>query len=440
MAYSQVSGRRPFELASKVVHAEIINNPTVQEFVGGCSLPDPPSNELLRPLVVPLPDVDSDLSAVIAVDGSYRETAVRDRFPSASVAFLTFGPLFFNLSDLEVLDRTPFIGPEDMAALKNLERYNMVVPTKIVRPKGAKRFSDGVRWSVQRFLKEKDLLEALRWLLFRGWLPSHQQLPWDIPVCPNYCGHGAIAFVPNGSTEEACPSCGGPVYLADALRLYERIDDELGAASILGYLLTALEQLVLVHLIKSICAMKPALLSEVLFVKDGPLAFFGTTAPLHRPMRELMTYLGGLGHRPPIHLVGLEKSGPFVEHAIAIEDKLEPGDLLVLTNDYIYRYVQPGDPKSQSFGRNTYYGAKVIFKGTASDTYVATIPTGDHLDRPTLSDLFNGAAILRVLSRLRCSMYDNSLLPIALANRLVSLADVPSAEILAKFARDRIRG
>jgi hypothetical protein len=36
-------------------------------------------------------------------------------------------------------------------------------------------------------------------------------------------------------------------------------------------------------------------------------------------------------------------------------------------------------------------------------------------------------------------MYDNALLPIALANRLVSLADIPSAEILKKFAQQALR-
>jgi hypothetical protein len=40
---------------------------------------------------------------------------------------------------------------------------------------------------------------------------------------------------------------------------------------------------------------------------------------------------------------------------------------------------------------------------------------------------------------LKCSMYDNALVPVALANRLVSLADMPSSEILSKFARDRLR-
>ena len=186
--------------------------------------------------------------------------------------------------------------------------------------------------------------------------------------------------------------------------------------------------------------MKPALLREILFVKDGPLAFFGVTAPLHKPMRALMALLGAQDSgKPLMNLVGLEKSGPFVEHAILIEPLLKPTQYLLLNNDYIYRYIQPGDPSEQAFGRDTYYGAKIIFKGEGNDTYVATVPTGDYKSKPTFADLFNGAEVLEVTSRLRCSMYDNALVPIVLANRLVSLADVPSSEILARFAAKQIK-
>ena len=84
----------------------------------------------------------------------------------------------------------------------------------------------------------------------------------------------------------------------------------------MAYLLTTLEQLVLVNVIRLVLAMKPAFLREILLVKDGPLAFFGVTAPLRKPMQELMTYLGDKDNgKPLLNLVGLEKSGAFVEHA-----------------------------------------------------------------------------------------------------------------------------
>jgi hypothetical protein len=439
MAYSQVKGRRPFERASKIAHAEILNNPAVQQFVQGCTLPAAPAQGQLDKLLVQLPPGDGRVTTIIAVDGGSTEVSVRKEFPSASISFMTFGPLLLTLSDLKAVDQMSFIGPEDMVRFRNLERYNLTLPVKGVKAKGAAGFADGVRATIQEFfaVTHPELLTALRWLLFQEWLPAGQRTGWEIPRCPHAsCASGPFVLESGCPAETVCPACNRSVYISDALRMYERIDEELGAAGIVSYLLTSLEQLVIVHLIRSVWLLKPQLLSEILFVKDGPLAFFGVTAPLHKPMRALMEFLGTQdAGKPLINIVGLEKSGPFVEHAMLIEPLLKPGDCLLLRNDYIYRYVQPGDPAEQSFGRNTYYGAKAIFKGAANDTYVATVPTGAHKPDPGFADLFNGAEVLAVTSRLRCSMYDNALVPIVLANRLVSLADVPSSEILARFAK-----
>lgn len=440
MPYRQVRGRRPYERASKIAHTEIITNPLVQEFIAGCTLPDPPPPAQIKDLAVPIPEASKRLATVIAIDGGLTETVVRDEYPSASFAFMTMGPLLLNVDDLDDLDREPFIGPEDMERLKKIERYSLAVPTKTVRYAGCATFAQGVRKSVQDFLRGKDghLLDALAWLLFRGWRPSGDRKGWMIPRCPNPdCDHVEVWFFDGEPSEKTCPTCGQTIYLSDALRLYERIDEETGAGGVLGYLLTALEQLILVHVVKSIWTMKHDLLREVLFIKDGPLAFFGVTAPLYRPMRDLMEFLGE-GDDPHINLVGLEKSGPFVEHAAAIEDAIPANHALVLTNDYIYSHVVPGDASQQEFGKNTYYGTKVIFRGERNDTYVATLPTKKYLTSPTLSDLFHAPEVLRTTAKLRCSMYDNALVPIVLANRLVSLADVPSSEILKKFAKERM--
>lgn len=438
MGYGQARGRRPLERASKIAHTEVLNNPFVQEFVTGCTLPAPPGDPDLKARLQDLPAGDGRVKSIIAIDGGMTEVSVRKEFPSASIAFMTFGPLLLSLGDLAEVDRQPFIGPEDMARFKNLQRYSVVVPAKGVRAPGSRGFAEGVRLSVHRFLSkdEPDLLKALQYLLFREWLPSDRRSVWEVPRCPFVmCDSRDLRFESGGPVEQKCPACGRSVYLSDGLRLYEWIDEEQGAGGIMAYLLTTLEQLVLVHLIRSILNIKPALLRDVLFVKDGPLAFFGVTAPLHKPMQELMQFLGtGDDGKPLINLVGLEKSGAFVEHAVQIEPLLKAGQLLMLDNDYIYKYIQPGDPTGRPYGQNTYYGAKLIFKGAGQDTYVATVPAGGFKTKTKFSDLYNGAEVLRVTSQLRCSMYDNALVPVVLANRLVSLADVPSSEILAKFA------
>jgi hypothetical protein len=54
-------------------------------------------------------------------------------------------------------------------------------------------------------------------------------------------------------------------------------------------------------------------------------------------------------------------------------------------------------------------------------------------------DFHNLQAILANVEKLRCDMYDNALLPVALANKLVSLSDHPSSKILQKFAIESMR-
>lgn len=443
MGYAQVKGRKPFERASKIAHSEILNNPDVQAFVEGCTVPSEPDGGDLESLQKPLPRVASRIETVIAVDGGMSEAAIRKEFPSASITFMTFGPLLLELKDLGALDDQPFIGPEDMARLKNLSRFSLSVPTKAIRAKGAARFSEGVRGTIHEFLfvKQKELGAALQWLMFRGWMPGKQMQTWEVPRCPSIpdCDGGPFVFEHGGATELACAACGQTVFVSDALRLYERIDDEQGAGGIMSYLLTTLEQLVIANIIRTLLGLKQSTLREILLIKDGPLAFFGVVAPLRKPMLELMGYLADKdAGNPLVCLIGLEKSGAFVEHAMLIEPRLKPGHYMLFANEYIYKYILPGDPAGQPYGLNTYYGSKLVYKSQRGDVFVATIPLINSAVRDRFENIQNAADVLTVVSELRCSMYDQALVPIVLANKLVSLADFPSSEILAKFVRSKV--
>ena len=112
----------------------------------------------------------------------------------------------------------------------------------------------------------------------------------------------------------------------------------------------------------------------------------------------------------------------------------------MLDNDYIYKYITPGhtDP-SKPYGSTTYYGNKLIFKSRDKRVYVVTLPTSHVLTHPTPADFPNLHATLANIEKLRCDMYDDALFPVALVNKLVSLADHPSAHILKKFAVDAMQ-
>lgn len=452
MAYSSVHGRKPIERASKISHGNVIANPMVQEFLDSCTIPRPAEQAALDGLLVDLPELPKQpIRAVVAVDGSMRETPVQTQFPSASVTFFAFGPLLFHLEALRELDQEPFIAPEDLVRLKNIQRYSLVLPTRNVSRNGLS-LTDSIRHTLQEFFLarhagDEPLAKTLRWIIFREWAMTGAK-GWAIERCPNSgCSATGIAMTPNTPDEFPCPECAKPIFLIDVFRLHERIDEELGASGISSYVLALLEQIVLAHVIRAVWQMKPAFLREILFIKDGPLAFFGQTAPLSKPFREMASFLGeqpdpanNAGKIALLNVVGMEKSGAFVEHAIQMDEHLRNGSVLPLTNEYIYKYVVPGDPKSPDpYGKNTYWGSKLIFKARDGNSYVATIPTRGGFTRdPKLDDYLNLSSVLHAIAELKCSMYDNALIPVALANRLISLSDVPSSRILETFARDRM--
>lgn len=441
------------ERASKISHSNVIANATVQSLLERCSVPRPAEAKTLDTLALNVPAPEQDLiRAVVAVDGSMREVSVREEFPSAAITFFTFGPLLFELEALRELNLQTFIAPEDMAKLKRIQRYTLALPTRNISLSGM-TLRDSVRRTLHEFFSnrhggDEPLYKTLRWILFRGWSKDGDKF-WELPHCPNHgCARERIRMTPASPDEGPCDTCRRPIYLVDAFRLHERVDEDQGASGISSYVLTLLEQVVMVHVIRAIWEMKPAVLREVLFIKDGPLACFGQTAPISYPLREMTAFLGD---RPDpssatrrvsyLNLAGLEKSGPFVEHAIHIDEHLRRGSVLPLSNEYIYKYIIPGDPNSADpYGGNTYWGAKLIFKAVDGNTYVATVPTSEGFKpTPTYTDYLNLTPVLSALSELRCSMYDNALIPVALANRLVSLADVPSSRILETFAREYVQ-
>lgn len=442
MGYTNRYGKRPFEYASKSAHGYVIKDASVQAFLQNCELPKAATSVSI-PTGSCVQLANSGMTAIkhiIAVDGGFNEVAVRTEFPSATICFYQFGALIFDIDDLENLAVQPFIDPDDIQKLKQIQRIKLSLPVRNVTIKGEKTLIDSIRRTIYRFFMEEvddgRLIETLKWLVYEDF--DARLDTWTLASCP-VCAQPKVELQKKALSKEyifKCSSCKSDIFITDIFRLHEAIDNELGAGGILSYVVTTIEQIILAHLIRTILATKPTLLNEVLFIKDGPLAFFGQTANLHKPFRALMNFL--FTHHN-CFLAGLEKSGAFVEHAHEIAPLLEPGTALLLNDDYIYKYIIPGKADASSpYGRTTYYGNKVIFKSGTQHLHVVTLPTSDSLANPTEKDFPNLHAVLRNVAKLRCDMYDDSLVPIALVNKLVSLANHPSSRILQKFAKQSI--
>jgi hypothetical protein len=430
------------EQASKNAHGYVINDPEVQRFLSRCALPKSASDVKLAEHTVFQfrPVIPNPVRHIVAVDSGYSEIPVQMNFPSSTLAFFQFGALSFSITDLEGLEEQPFIDPEDMAKLKHIERLKLTLPVRNIALKDQPTLTASVRAALYDFFVQprdgSSLLETLRWFLFEEYdVPENS---YNLASCPD-CGTTNIKIDRKQVTGEGrfpCVKCAHQLFLTDVFRLHEAVDDTVGAGGILGYVTTLLEQFVMVHFLRLVLEQRPALLTEILFIKDGPLAFFGQTANMSQKMRSLVRYLF---EYHDLFMAGLEKSGAFVEHAAEVAQVLKDGSVLILANDYIYKYIIPGKAvPSDPYGRTTYYSAKLIFKTRQAGVHVVTVPTVAALAKPTIADLPNLAVILTNLEKLRCDMYDDALIPIALVNKLVSLANHPSSKILQRFAIEAV--
>ncbi|NJO64637.1 MAG: NurA domain-containing protein, partial [Richelia sp. RM2_1_2] len=137
MGYTSKHGRRPSEYASKSSHSHIINDNSLRDFLNQCNLPKLASEVSLDDCdrLTHKPVANNPIRNVVAIDGGYTEVSVQTGFPSSTVCFFQIGALIFSIDDLEGLDKQPFIDPEDMAKLKQIQRLKFTLPVRNVQVK-----------------------------------------------------------------------------------------------------------------------------------------------------------------------------------------------------------------------------------------------------------------------------------------------------------------
>ena len=201
------------------------------------------------------------LKNIVALDGGFTETFIKEDFPSSSLTFYNFGPLLFKLNDLNALDLSEFIDPLDLAKLKQFQRHSLVLPTKNISLKNGNTLTMSVRLTLRDFFEERDgggerLIESVRWLVFQEW--QSEDISWVLARCPyQNCLGKDITFTRAKGNEVPCDFCGRPVWLTETFRLHEAIDDEQGAGGTLGYLMVLLEQMILAQWIRFVCVLRP---------------------------------------------------------------------------------------------------------------------------------------------------------------------------------------
>jgi hypothetical protein len=460
------------ERANKASHQSIVDNPTVAAFLQQCNYLKEPSEREAAAMTsaFALPPETAAATVpdrVVAIDGSPHEGSVDEKLlPSTRIGYVQIGAVLIDLkrfSELWVRDGR-FVDPFAVARLDEAnDRLIFTVPSSNTTYRGNRSVRASFRAAVdEHFASEAtwtrpgDPTSSLRTTLFMlaarrtGPLGTGDPSQLLLNRCPN--GPCTAERVPVTTAPEAqcCPACGGLIYATDCLRIWEDVTDFQANKEALGRLMNAVEQLLLVHYVRTLVEQEAfATLAATAFFVDGQLAIHGNMAWLHGPILDYLLEVNGrlaaLGH-PELVILGLQKTGQIADYVRLVDHHIANNRLLVIDDEFRYRYIAPRPEASVTFGLETHYGQDFIYKTPSGRCFVFALPYPLRKDpRDQFADLKCELSLYRQLSRalrllvhLESDLYENASIPIVLAHRYTAISLVPGGKVLDLLSRQAL--
>lgn len=434
----------PKERASRLGHVPTVNSRAVQEaFSRWQVVQAKPSDESrIAELCTPVESLasynsSSDVRFAITVDGSDSEVEATREHPTVKVGYIRVAGSFLELDRLMAAGKGPYVNPAEVRRSHSESAFDAALPgSGLVRPglSGVDTWREELDHflSATRFDQDsgRTLADALLTMYGKPGVPSP-----DAPLrsCPNCqyrykTGEEPPRVSKAGGT---CFHCNRKLYLADVLRTHDEYVPEGSNQTAITRVMLVAERLMTLSYLEHFytnAAAPEDVLRRTIFITDGPLALFGAVAPLKRRLQSyheaMYRWAEGKGMVVPL-IVGVEKSGRFVEHAELISEIIPAGSVMRLTTSYINRIT--GRPADNVYGRDEFYGRRFIYRTSMGDPLVITVPP-----RPGVLP-YEGAeceefesyptlrAVCEVLDMVRTRLYPNAVIPVALAHNAASL-------------------
>lgn len=446
---------RGFERASKLGHVPTADNPEIAAKLGLYRRPDEGDDSYsLDALLVTAADLDGPtdrtVDFAVAIDGSsYEYEEAFDRFPSTRVLYFQVAGVFCDLR--EMLDQQgPFVSPARIADAVEQDVIPGFLPSSHLEHAVYDHPATAFRAELFSFFAEKQVNDRpLTTILLRV---QRQATPDDASAaardlirvrrCPNLdCadadGQPATDLLIPAVASNDCPVCGTHVWPTDVLRLHEAFNPEGSNLEVLGRALSAIEHLVVAGVALTILDDAPAMLPECAFIVDGPLAKFGETAPLRLGLLGVWRYIArkltqnGLGL--PI-VVGIEKTGYAADHLRALRERIPDGTLMCLPDSYLTERLKTTSWKETYYGRKFFYvsnvGQEVVITIPPLTTDWSPYPSDAQTDRSDPAHYPMLKRTLALLDEIGTQLYDNALIPVALAHSFAAYPLTTSTQVL----------
>ena len=448
------------ENAGKGGHADFVRNPDVQIFLKDCDYMKPPSDAEGKAMAssfisAPIGQPPNLPRFVVASDASKSDAPINDKLPSTQLGFIKVSHVLIAMDKYaELIDPSSrFVDPFKVAEMhRNAQPITYVMPGSNIKYKGAETVRDGFRHAVYDQLKANRREGTNRMVLIETLFAlNNDQI--RIETCPSYgCSEDTshIIFTVNHDSH-ICPNCAKTIYATDSLRLHEGISDFGDNVSAMTRMMNVIEHLLLVSFILELLRDDPAALNKIAFVIDGPLALFGEPAKWQpRIMKFIFKVnqkLNQLGLESLL-IIGLQKTGAIMDHAKLLERFLPNGVFRVIDDTYRHTFITGSDKGTEDFGYESYYGQDFLFKTEKGRIFNFALPypfegkggvgnrTGFSQAKVELGRY--GSLTERACDLIRhfeLDLYDNAIVPVALAHRHASISLVPGGKVLDLIAK-----
>ncbi|QKW29146.1 hypothetical protein HUT11_25830 [Streptomyces seoulensis] len=454
------------ERASRIGHVPTVLSPAIAEAMERWQTP---SLEVGEPThitsrLVPLADLVLDQrpepTYAIAFDGSNQEVEARAGYPSVRVGYMQIAGVYVNIAQFLGANSAGLVNARELEKSHITQTVNAVLPGSNVHLKGlkgketwrAELAHSFVTSNITDFGEPFTLTDAL--MTIHGG-PGAPVTNLTLSKCPS-CGSPGRPEQVTSATGGKCsePMCSGALYPTDILRAYEEFSEDGENIRPLTVAMNIAERLLLVSYIDGFFRFAPQMLAQGLFITDGPLAVYGPTAPMKSRFMEYWGQLCDSLERQQIPvplLVGIEKSGQFVDHAYAIKEHIPAGHVMMLDTPYVNTYILNKDA-DHYYGKDEFYGRRFIYKTTTDEILVVSVPRvpggppyekpwvlPDGSSTPTLSEQFESyptlRATLETLDQLQTRLYPNAVIPVALAHSASSLPLGTGRSVLTLLAQ-----
>lgn len=131
-----------------------------------------------------------------------------------------------------------------------------------------------------------------------------------------------------------------------------------------------------------------------------------------------------------------------------IKEHIPNNSIYCLEDDIRYKYIYINrKPSSSTFGAETYYGQDFLYKTPNGRVFVFNVPY-PFSDKHDIKNFINNKSKIenykniglytRLINDFECNLYENAVIPIALAHKYTAISLEPGCRVLDLLSKSKI--